>query len=147
MTVAPGIAAPIESVTVPVNPPVVDDWAHKQETPQATAAPAEKPKAPKKAPVAARKPHVAAPKAKSANKPSPQAGKKPAAARHGSKTARVLDLLKRPGGATLRELMKATGWQPHSLRGLLSGTLRKKMKLRVTSTKAEDRERNYSVQA
>jgi hypothetical protein len=123
---------------------------HEQET--ATAAAAEKLKAPKKARVVARKPHVAAPKAKSAKNPSPvkkgvTAGKKRERARQGSKTAKVLDLLKRPVGATLQELMKATGWQPHSVRGFLSGTLRKKMNLTITSVKSEGGERSYSVQA
>ena len=41
--------------------------------------------------------------------------------------------------------MKATGWQAHSVRGFLSGALGKKMGLTVTSTKAEDGERRYSV--
>jgi hypothetical protein len=41
--------------------------------------------------------------------------------------------------------MKATGWQAHSVRGFLSGALGKKMGLMVTSTKAEDGERRYSV--
>jgi hypothetical protein len=54
-------------------------------------------------------------------------------------------LLKRPGGATAKELLKATSWQPHSLRGFLSGTVGKKMGLAVTSTKAEDGERSYSI--
>jgi hypothetical protein len=40
--------------------------------------------------------------------------------RAGTKTAKILDLLKRPGGATARELMKVTGLQPHSARGFLS---------------------------
>lgn len=71
---------------------------------------------------------------------------KPAGAREGSKTQKVLDLLKRPGGVTLQELMKATGWQPHSVRGFLSGNIGKKMGLDVTSTKGEDRECNYSIQ-
>jgi len=43
--------------------------------------------------------------------------------------------------------MKATGWQPHSVRGFLSGTVSKKMGLVVVSTKAEDGERTYSVKA
>jgi hypothetical protein len=59
----------------------------------------------------------------------------------------VLDLLKRPGGATLKELLKVTGWQKHSLRGFLSGTVGKKMGLAVSSTKGEDGERSYSVKA
>jgi hypothetical protein len=65
--------------------------------------------------------------------------------REGSKTAKVLDLLKRPNGATLKELMKTTGWQPHSLRGFLSGTVGKKLQLTVTSTKGADGERSYSL--
>jgi hypothetical protein len=120
---------------------------HEQETVPATAAVAEKLKAPKNARVAARKPHVAASQAKSRHKASPKARKPPAGARPGSKTSKVLALLKRSGGATLKELMKATGWQPHSVRGFLSGTLGKKMKLTVLSTKVEDGERRYAVQA
>jgi len=65
--------------------------------------------------------------------------------RAGSKTAKILDLLKRPGGATARELMKATGWQPHSVRGFLSGTVGKKMRLTVLSTKVEGGDRKYSI--
>jgi len=45
----------------------------------------------------------------------------------------------------LVDSMKATGWQAHSVRGFLSGTVGKKMGLAVTSTKAEDGERSYSV--
>ena len=67
--------------------------------------------------------------------------------RSGSKTAKILDLLKRPGGASAAELLKATGWQPHSLRGFLSGTIGKKMGLALTSAKGEDGERVYSLKA
>ena len=70
---------------------------------------------------------------------------KPGAAREGSKTAKVLDLLRRPDGATLKEIMKATGWQPHSVRGFISGALGKKMGLTVESTKREDGERVYTL--
>jgi hypothetical protein len=47
---------------------------------------------------------------------SQKAAKSDAGAREGSKAAKVLDLLKRSGGVTLKELIKATGWQPHSVR-------------------------------
>ncbi len=76
---------------------------------------------------------------------SPKSAKKVTGARPGSKTAKVLGLLRSSGGATLKELRKATGWQAHSVRGFLSGALGKKMGLTVTSTKAEDEERRYSV--
>jgi len=66
--------------------------------------------------------------------------------RPGSKTAKVLHLLKRSGGATLKEIMKATDWQAHSVRGFLSGTLRKKMGLAVTSTKS-DGARSYALKS
>jgi hypothetical protein len=110
----------------------------------------EPPKATKRRDVGARARHVAPARAKSAKKASrakktPRSAKTATRARDGSKTAKVLDLLKRPGGATAKELMKATGWQPHSVRGFLSGTISKKMGLNVTSTKGEDGERSYSV--
>jgi hypothetical protein len=65
--------------------------------------------------------------------------------RAGSKTATVLDLMKRPQGVTLQELMTATAWQAHSVRGFLSGTVGKKMGLTVASGKGEDGERSYAV--
>jgi len=55
--------------------------------------------------------------------------------------------LKRPDGTTLAELMKATGWQAHSVRGFLSGTVSKKLGFAVASAKAESGERSYSVKA
>ena len=110
----------------------------------------EKPKATKKARVAPQGAHVAKNKGKSAKKATPakkapKAAKRATGTREGSKTNTILDLLKRPGGVTAKELMKATGWQPHSVRGFLSGTIGKKMGLTVTSTKGEDGERNYSI--
>jgi len=118
----------------------------------AAQATGDQPKPNKKARVAPRRAHVAPKKSKSAKKASPakkgpKGGKKAGAARDGSKTAKVLDLLKRRNGATLKEVMKATGWQPHSVRGFISGTLGKKMGLTVISTKAEDGERTYSLKA
>ncbi|MDE3159598.1 MAG: DUF3489 domain-containing protein, partial [Acidobacteriota bacterium] len=76
-----------------------------------------------------------------------KAAKAGVGAREGSKAAKVLALLRRPDGATLKELMKATGWQPHSVRGYLSGAVGKKMGLKLESTKAEGNERSYSIKA
>ncbi len=109
------------------------------------------PKAKKKAPTAPRRAPVATKKGKSAKKSppkkkAPKGRTKANGAREGSKTAKVLDLLKRPGGVTSKELMKVTGWQPHSVRGFLSGTVGKKMGLVVTSTKGEAGERTYSIE-
>jgi hypothetical protein len=107
-------------------------------------------KAAKKATGGARRANVAPAKGKAGKKATPKK-KAPRSARNevreGSKIATILDLLKRPGGATAKELLKATSWQPHSLRGFISGTLGKKMGLTVTSTKGEDGERSYSVKA
>ena len=71
--------------------------------------------------------------------------KRAAGAREGSKAAKVLGLLRQPDGASLKELMKATGWVVHSVRGYLSGTVSKRMKLKLVSAKSEDGERRYSV--
>jgi len=117
---------------------------------ETASAPAEKNKPHKKASTGARGANVASPRAKTGKKASrskraPKGRTKATGARDGSKTAKILDLLKRPGGATAKELQKAAGWQPHSVRGFLSGTVRKKLGLAITSTKGEDRERSYAV--
>ena len=118
----------------------------------ALAPTAEAPKATPKASGAKPARTVAPKKAKSGKKASPakkapKGAKKANGARDGSKTATILDMLKRKNGATLKELMKVSGWQPHSVRGFLSGTVSKKMGLAVTSTKGVDGERTYSVKA
>jgi hypothetical protein len=61
-----------------------------------------------------------------------------------TKQAICLTLLERPTGATLAEMEKATGWQPHSVRGFLAGTVKKKLGRFLTSVK-EDRGRVYRV--
>jgi hypothetical protein len=106
-------------------------------------------------PVAPQTPDVApsqAPAKKKATpaKKAPKAPKQPAAAkpaREGSKTETIIALMKQPGGATLQAIMEASGWQPHSVRGFVSGTLGKKMGLTVVSTKRADGERVYTLSA
>ena len=85
-----------------------------------------------------------APKKAKSGKPASEQAKAPTS-RSGSKSAQVLNLLKQPGGATLKQIMSATNWQAHSVRGFISGTLGKKMGLTVASDKREDGERVYSI--
>lgn len=77
--------------------------------------------------------------------PSQEPAKPAVAGRAGSKTASVIDLLQRAGGASLKDLMDATGWQAHSVRGFISGTLRKKLGLTVNSSKNEHSQHVYAM--
>jgi hypothetical protein len=83
-------------------------------------------------------------KAKKNTSPAPKAPNTRTGAKD-SKTTQILELLKRPDGATLTELMNASGWQAHSVRGFLSGVVGKKLRLNLQSTKGENSERTYSV--
>jgi hypothetical protein len=62
-----------------------------------------------------------------------------------SKHDQILTLLRRPQGASLIEMQKTSGWQPHSVRGFLSGTVKHKLGLQLSSVKNSDGERRYSV--
>jgi hypothetical protein len=61
-----------------------------------------------------------------------------------TKAATIIALLKEPSGGTLKAIMAATGWQPHSVRGFISAQLVKKRKLKVKSFK-RDGERVYKI--
>jgi hypothetical protein len=89
----------------------------------------------------------AAPVAPKKAKATKEATAKDAAptAREGSKKAIVLDMLKRPEGATLQDIMSATGWQAHSVRGFISGGLGKKMGLKIESLKTSEGARVYHL--
>ena len=65
--------------------------------------------------------------------------------RQGTKQALLIDLLKRRNGATIAEIVEATGWQPHSVRGAISGALKKKLGLTVTSENVGKRGRVYRI--
>ncbi len=69
----------------------------------------------------------------------------PSPARPGTKLASLITLLSRKDGATIADLMKATGWQAHSVRGAISGNLKKKLGLGVTSEKIEGCGRVYRI--
>ena len=63
-----------------------------------------------------------------------------------SKQATLITLLERSCGATIDEMAKATGWQLHSIRGMISGVLKKRMGLSIASEK-EERGRVYRIAA
>jgi len=129
---------------------------HEEQATTQTASAEQPPKATQRAHATPRKRRVAPDKRKSEKKASTAHGrpksqkaakraKSGAGARTGSKAAKVLELLKRPDGASSKELMKATGWQAHSVRGFLSGTVSKRMGLNLVSAKSDDGERRYSL--
>jgi hypothetical protein len=82
--------------------------------------------------------------AKLAQKPLGNA--KASSADPGSKQARVVAMLRAPAGATIAGMMKATGWQKHSVRGFLTAVVRKRLKLKLTSDKV-DGNRVYQIAA
>ena len=62
-----------------------------------------------------------------------------------TKQEQVLTLLSRPNGVTIEEVMKATDWQMHSVRGFLAGTVKKKLGFNLTSSKAQGEMRRYRI--
>jgi hypothetical protein len=66
-------------------------------------------------------------------------------ARSDSKQAKLIEMLKRPHGATIEEIVKKFEWQPHTARGAIAGALNKKLGLKVTSEKVERRGRVYRI--
>lgn len=80
-------------------------------------------------------------------KPTEDPAPKPRTPREGTKQATLIAMLRAPDGATIAEIMDATGWQSHTVRGAMSGALKKKRGLEVTSEKVEDRGRVYKLPA
>lgn len=83
------------------------------------------------------KPKKAAPKRKVA---------KAAANTAGTKLQRLEAMLRRPEGATIAQLSKALDWQAHSIRGAMSGTLKKKQALAITASKVDGQDRIYRIE-
>lgn len=64
-----------------------------------------------------------------------------------TKASKILILLHRPSGASIVELCKATGWQAHSIRGFLSGTVRRKLGLKITAETNDKGIRRYWIES
>ena len=65
--------------------------------------------------------------------------------RENSKQATVIQMLQRPEGATIQQIMDATGWQAHTVRGTFAGAFKKKLGLTIVSEKAVGGERTYRI--
>jgi Protein of unknown function (DUF3489) len=76
---------------------------------------------------------------------TPSSEKAAKTTREGSKTEQAITLMKAPGGTTLKTLMEKFGWQAHSVRGFVSGTLTKKMLLTFVSSQGGDGRRMYTI--
>ena len=96
------------------------------------------------APAKGKRPKVAD-KDKRRHTPRTVANDTASVAREGSKKATVIDLMRRSPGATLAEIMDLTGWQAHTVRGFVSGTLVKKLGLKIESFRSEEKERTYRI--
>lgn len=72
---------------------------------------------------------------------------KPVAIRAGTKQAEIIALIQRPEGVTIAEIVEATGWLAHSARGLISGGIKKKLNLPITSEKVTGRGTVYKIEA
>ena len=79
---------------------------------------------------------------RAAPKPAPAEAK---ASRPASKQARLVEMLRRSEGATIEEIVKALDWQSHTVRGAMSGALKKKRGLAIESEKVDDRGRVYRI--
>jgi len=95
------------------------------------------------------KPHVKS--ARGVNHTRPKVGKAQTEANgpnvsRGSKLGSVVTMLREPTGASIEDLCQATGWQAHSVRAVLSATIKKKLGLKVTSERV-DGVRRYRVMA
>jgi len=75
----------------------------------------------------------------------PDSAPKPRTPREGTKQAKLIAMLRADGGATIEEIMTATNWASHTIRGAMAGALKKKLGLEVTSEKVEGRGRIYRL--
>ena len=82
-----------------------------------------------------------------ADAPTEEPAPKARTPREGTKQATLIAMLRAPDGATIEEIRAALNWASHTVRGAMSGALKKKLSLDVTSEKVEDRGRVYKLPA
>jgi hypothetical protein len=85
------------------------------------------------------------PQKSKAQAPEPKPASTERKIREGTKQARVIEMLRRPEGATIVEIVDATSWASHSVRGFLAGSLKKKLGLAIESEKDNEKERRYRI--
>lgn len=138
-----------EATTAAGNAAVTPQGAAVAPTPaKATTKASQKKAAPKAktgAKTAAAKTSPASRKETPAKQAKPAAKPRKPEARDGSKKSAVIEMLRRKEGVTAAEIAKITKWQPHTIRGFISGMISKKMKLAVESVRNEQGERVYRV--
>lgn len=77
--------------------------------------------------------------------PSPRKTIQTAPAAHSNKQELIIAMMRQPKGTTIAELMAATGWQAHSVRGILSGVIKKRLRLPLISELTADGSRRYRI--
>jgi hypothetical protein len=88
---------------------------------------------------------VARKPAKKAQAAQEETASKTSTRRDRTKSAKVIRLLRRAAGATIKDLIAATRWQPHSVRGFLSGVVRKKLGLNLITMERKNGERAHKI--
>ena len=123
-------SAPVPATEAPQDAPEAQEGDAAGQEPQAPAEPAPAATA---RPVAKGRAKAAKPakpaKAAPADRPTPRAG---------TKQAQMIELLERPEGATVEQIAAVTGWQKHTIRGAISGALKKKLGLNVEATRTRE---------
>lgn len=69
----------------------------------------------------------------------------PRTIRPGTKLSAVIEAMRHPGGATIAQMMASTGWQAHTVRGAISGMVRKRLGYSVVTEKGADGQRAYRI--
>jgi hypothetical protein len=83
--------------------------------------------------------------AEASSPPAPTAAPRERKTREGTKQALVIEMLRRPEGASIAEIVEATSWASHTTRGFLAGALKKKLGMAIESTKDDERGRIYRL--